>query len=149
MWPHNAIKKVLLLMGFTGSIYLLNLLRGFPQFSHTAAKNTAVWKYDKKAVCDPTPDVTSFSLGIWQQVMAQTSVHPSTLRVSGCCKNLFPEGKPTTFWLKFRTPHFPREQSSLPTAGFTCAPKSCETPTLETEAAADAKNSQTLNLPPK
>lgn len=31
MWPPNAIKKALLLMGFIGSIYLLNVSRGFPQ----------------------------------------------------------------------------------------------------------------------
>lgn len=31
MWPHKAIKKALLLMGFIGSIYLPNSSRSFPQ----------------------------------------------------------------------------------------------------------------------
>lgn len=81
--------------------------------------------------------------------MAQTSVHPATLRVSGCCKNLFPEGKTATFWLKVRTSHFQRGTSSPPTAGLTCAPKRCETPAPGTEAAVRATESNTHNLAPK
>lgn len=149
MWPHNAIKKALLLQGFIGSIYLPNLSRGFPQFSDAIGKTTPVWKYDKKAVSDPTPGVTSFSTGIQHWLMAQTSVHPSSLRVSGCCKKLFPEGKTSTFWLKLRTAHCLKERSSLPPAGFTSAPKRCETPTLGTAAAGQATESQTYNLAPK
>lgn len=64
MWPHNTIKKALLLQGFIGRIYLPNLSRGFPQFSDAIGKTIPVWKYDKKAVSDPMPGVTSFSAGI-------------------------------------------------------------------------------------
>lgn len=115
----------------------------------TVAKTTPVWKYDKKAVCDPMPGVIGFSPRIWQWLMAQTSVRPSRLGVSGCCKNFFPEGETTTFWLKFRTAHSTRETSSLPTAGFTSAPKRCETSTLGTEVAVHSTERQAHNLAPK
>lgn len=130
MWPQNAIKK-----GFVAyRVYWLHLFAQFvkrysPAFWYYS-QTTLVWKYDKKGGSDPTADVTNFSPGIWQWLVAQGNSHPSRLRVSGCSfqKNLFPEGKTTTFWLKSRTPHLPRETSSLPTAGFTCAPQRCKTP---------------------
>lgn len=70
-------------------------------------------EYGEKAVSHPMPGVAGFSLGIWQQLVAQTSVHPFRLRVSGGCSDIFPEGKTTALWLKFRILHFLREKSTL------------------------------------
>lgn len=145
MWLHSAIKKVFLLMGFIGSIYLSNLSRDFPSF---------FWYY--------------WQINIWYGIWWESSISsharcrwllPGHLAATGGtdkCPSLqiksewrlqrhLPRRKNNCFVVKIQNTSFSEREEHPPAVGTTCALKRWEIPALGTEISVHDSESQTHN----